>query len=110
MRPLRYSINVTLNGCCDHRAILPDKDLHRHAVENLEWADAVRGALEANRLNAREPPGVQFGGSGDALRTEKISRLSERFNATCARHQPSDQSVACHAHTSCDRPSMNSEK
>jgi riboflavin biosynthesis pyrimidine reductase len=21
MRPLRYSINVTLDGCCDHRAI-----------------------------------------------------------------------------------------
>jgi dihydrofolate reductase len=41
MRPLRYSINVTLDGCCDHRAILPDEDLHRHAVENLERADAL---------------------------------------------------------------------
>src|SRR5436853_7940395 len=35
MRPLRYSINVTLDGCCDHRAIPADEDLHRHAVENL---------------------------------------------------------------------------
>src|SRR4026209_1373492 len=41
MRPLRYSINVTLNGCCDHRAIVPDEDLHRHAVENLNRADAL---------------------------------------------------------------------
>jgi dihydrofolate reductase len=41
MRPLRYSINVTLDGCCDHRAIFPDEDLHRHAVENLEQADAL---------------------------------------------------------------------
>ena len=41
MRPLRYSINVTLDGCCDHRAILPDADLHRHAVQNLEQADAL---------------------------------------------------------------------
>ena len=41
MRPLRYSINVTLDGCCDHRAILPDQDLHRHAVENLNRADAL---------------------------------------------------------------------
>ena len=41
MRPLRYSINVTLDGCCDHRAILADEDLHRHAVENLERADAL---------------------------------------------------------------------
>ena len=41
MRPLRYSINVTLDGCCDHRAVLADEDLHRHAVENLTWADAL---------------------------------------------------------------------
>src|SRR5467141_2044262 len=41
MRPLRYSINVTLDGCCDHRAIPADEDLHRHAVENLDQADAL---------------------------------------------------------------------
>ena len=41
MRPLRYSINITLDGCCDHRAIVPDEDLHRHAVEILERADAL---------------------------------------------------------------------
>ena len=41
MRPLRYSINITLDGCCDHRAILADEELHRHAVENLDQADAL---------------------------------------------------------------------
>src|SRR4029078_4223364 len=41
MRPLRYSINVTLDGCCDHRAMLADEDLHRHAVENFNKADAL---------------------------------------------------------------------
>jgi dihydrofolate reductase len=41
MRPLRYSINVTLDGCCDHRAVIADDELHRHAVENLERADAL---------------------------------------------------------------------
>src|SRR5687768_7815409 len=41
MRPLRYSINVTLDGCCDHRAIPADEELHRHAVENLGQADAL---------------------------------------------------------------------
>ena len=41
MRPLRYYINVTLDGCCDHRAIVPDEDLHRYAVENLVKADAL---------------------------------------------------------------------
>src|SRR5690242_6962502 len=41
MRPLRYSINVTLDGCCDHREMIADEDVHRHAVENLERADAL---------------------------------------------------------------------
>jgi dihydrofolate reductase len=41
VRPLRYSINVTLDGCCDHSAIPPDEDLHRHAIENLNQADAL---------------------------------------------------------------------
>jgi dihydrofolate reductase len=41
MPPLRYSINVTLDGCCDHRVMIPDEDLHRHAVENLAHADAL---------------------------------------------------------------------
>jgi dihydrofolate reductase len=41
MRPLRYSINVTLDGCCDHRVMIADEDLHRHAAENLAQADAL---------------------------------------------------------------------
>ncbi len=41
MRPLRYSINVTLDGCCDHRAITPDEEMHRYHAENLAQADAL---------------------------------------------------------------------
>jgi dihydrofolate reductase len=41
LQPLRYSINVTLDGCCDHRVMTADEDLHRHAIENLERADAL---------------------------------------------------------------------
>jgi dihydrofolate reductase len=41
VQPLRYSINVTLDGCCDHRAIIPDEDLHRHATETIARADAL---------------------------------------------------------------------
>jgi dihydrofolate reductase len=41
MRPLRYSINVTLDGCVDHRAGSPDEETHRHATETLERADAL---------------------------------------------------------------------
>jgi dihydrofolate reductase len=39
--PLRYSINVTLDGCCDHAAIPAAPDIHLHAAENLNRADAL---------------------------------------------------------------------
>jgi dihydrofolate reductase len=41
MRPLRYSINITLDGCCDHRAVTPDEELHRRGAETLNRADAL---------------------------------------------------------------------
>ena len=41
MRPLRYSINVTLDGCCDHREGIADEEIHRHAMENIARADAL---------------------------------------------------------------------
>jgi hypothetical protein len=41
MRSLRYSINITLDGCCDHRAIFPDEELHRRAAERRAQADAL---------------------------------------------------------------------
>jgi len=47
MRPLRYYINVTLDGCCDHRAMFADEDLHRHALENLDQADALGSVAAA---------------------------------------------------------------
>ena len=41
MRPLRYSINITLDGCCDHRVGVPDEELHRYWAESLAQADAL---------------------------------------------------------------------
>jgi hypothetical protein len=52
MRPLRYSINVTLDGCFDHREMVADDDLHRHAVENL----GVHRGVE----RARQQPGAAW--------------------------------------------------
>jgi dihydrofolate reductase len=41
MRPLRYSINVTLDGCCDHRAMNADPEMHHRAAEHIAQADAL---------------------------------------------------------------------
>ena len=41
MRPLRYSINITLDGCCDHQAGSTDEELHRYWADSLAQADAL---------------------------------------------------------------------
>src|SRR3954471_14217775 len=41
MRRLRYSINVTVDGCVDHRAGQADEELHRYHAEKLAQADAL---------------------------------------------------------------------
>lgn len=41
MRPLRYSINVSLDGCVDHLAGRPDEETHQHAAQTIARADAI---------------------------------------------------------------------
>ena len=41
MRSLRYNINITLDGCCDHRVGIADEELHQYAAESLARADAL---------------------------------------------------------------------
>jgi dihydrofolate reductase len=62
MRPLRYSINVTLDGCCDHREGIVDEELHRHAVENLNRADALLfGRVTYEMMEAAFRPPARIG-------------------------------------------------
>lgn len=89
MRPLRYSINVTLDGCCDHRAIPADEALHRHAVENFERADALllgRVTYEMMEAAWRPPAGTRpdwmepFARSIGAARKYVVSSTLERVD------------------------------
>jgi len=41
VRPLRYSINVTLDGCVDHMAVTQTEDIHRYAMAKIAEADAL---------------------------------------------------------------------
>ena len=61
MRPLRYSINVALDGCRDHRAVIPDEELHRHFAEKVGQADALlfgRVSYEVIEAPFRPPAGT----------------------------------------------------
>src|SRR5215831_13905540 len=66
MRPLRYSINVTLDGCCDHREMVPDEGLHRHAAENIAQADALLfGRVTYEMMEAAWRPSARTGALPD---------------------------------------------
>lgn len=107
MRPLRYSINVTLDGCCDHREGIADEELHRHAVENLEWADALifgrviyqmmedawrPAARTGERPDWMEPWMLPFARSIDAAKKYVVSRTLDRvdWNAELVRGDPGE--------------------
>ncbi|HET8567594.1 MAG TPA: dihydrofolate reductase family protein [Candidatus Limnocylindria bacterium] len=89
MGPLRYSINVTLDGCCDHREIPADEELHRHAAETLEQADALLfGRVTYQMMEAafRPPTGARpdrmdaFARTIDAAKKYVVSSTLERVD------------------------------
>ncbi|MGB9465648.1 MAG: dihydrofolate reductase family protein [Candidatus Acidiferrum sp.] len=86
MRPLRYSINVTLDGCCDHRAISPDEDLDLHAIESLDRADALLfGRVTYEMMEAAfRPPAPDweepFARTIDAAKKYVVSSTLERVD------------------------------
>ncbi len=41
MRPLHYAINITLDGCIDHTAVIPTRPMHEYATANVARADAI---------------------------------------------------------------------
>ncbi len=78
MRPLRYSINVTLGGCCDHRAIVPDEEMHRYhaakmyvvssTLDSIDWnAELVRGNLVTAVQQLKRQPGKGLATGGVTL-------------------------------------------
>jgi len=91
MRPLRYSINVTLDGCCDHREGSPDEEMHRHATEGIARADALLfGRVTYEMMeSAFRPPGqieampewmAPFARTIDAAKKYVVSSTLERVD------------------------------
>ena len=65
MRPLRYSINVTLDGCCDHRAMHQENPRRRrleiYSTLRSDYQSTTRDAAQQGAeadLQQRVPIGV----------------------------------------------------
>jgi dihydrofolate reductase len=93
MRPLRFSINITLDGCYDHRAVIPDEQLHHEAAAKIASADAIifgRVTYEMMEAAWRKRPGPKpewrdefmepFAETMDAAKKYVVSRTLEHVD------------------------------
>jgi dihydrofolate reductase len=80
-----------LDGCCDHRAISADEEIHRHATKNLDQADALLfGRVTYEMMeSAWRPPGqteampdwmAPFGRTIDAAKKYVVSSTLDRVD------------------------------
>ena len=80
-----------MDGCCDHRAMVPDEELHRNAIENLERADALLfGRVTYEMMEAAfrspAPPGARpawmepFARTIDAAKKYVVSSTLDRVD------------------------------
>lgn len=99
MRPLLYSINVTLDGCVHHNAIPADPALqeemlratHRHATESIGRADALlfgrvtyqmmEGAWRLDTRTSTPPDWTEpFARKIDAMKKHVVSSTLDRVD------------------------------
>jgi dihydrofolate reductase len=68
MRPLRYAINVTVDGCCDPSAGSTNEELHRFWGERIAQADALLfGRVIYEMMEAAWRPVAQTGVRPDGM-------------------------------------------
>ena len=83
-------MNVTVDGCCDHRESVADDELHRYATALLDAADGMLFGRVTYELMESAGPPVARAGSGpsaliqffrklDAKRKYVVSSTRERF-------------------------------
>jgi hypothetical protein len=80
-----------LDGCCDHRAIVPDEGLHRHAAENLDRADALlfgRVTYEMMEAALAGHGPTLFAGLSKRIDLKLVSRRELASGAVAMRYEP----------------------
>ena len=87
--PVTHLINATLDGRCDHRNVIPDDDLHAHALETIAHVDAILFGSGTYRLLA--PYWSQA--ARDASGTEVTNEFARVFAATPKTWRPRTEGV-----------------
>jgi dihydrofolate reductase len=80
MRKLIAGINMTLDGFCDHTAIIPDEEIHQHYTQLLSEADAILyGRITYQLMEYWQPfvknPSGEKAMDDFAIAIDKISKI-----------------------------------
>src|SRR5215831_20740436 len=78
MRKVIYSINVTLDGCCDHTKADANEDVHRYFTELLRDADTLAYGRKTYELMVPFWPNMAKDKSGP---TQSFNDFAEAFDA-----------------------------
>jgi dihydrofolate reductase len=78
MRRLILSINVTLDGCCDHTEVIADDELHRYAADLLEDTGGVLFGRVTYQLFESYWPSVAASGSGTEAEVDYARILNRK--------------------------------
>ncbi len=76
MRRVILSINVTLDGCCDHTEVIADDELHRYATDLLDDSDGVLFGRVTYELFESYWPSVASSASGTKAEVDFARKLN----------------------------------
>jgi dihydrofolate reductase len=86
MGQLLASINLTLDGCCDHREVIADDDLHDYATDLLDHAAALLFGRVTYELFRAHWPTVAAAGSASPAQVRFARALEGKRKYLVSRH------------------------
>lgn len=78
MGNLTLSINVTLDGCCDHTEVMADEELHHYAINLVEKSDGLLFGRVTYELFERYWPSVAAAGTGTKAEIDLARKLNDK--------------------------------
>lgn len=78
MGRLILSMNVTLDGCCDHTKVIADEEMHRQAIDHLDHNDGLLFGRVTYQLMEGFWPSVDSTGAGRKDVVDPARKLGEK--------------------------------
>ncbi len=71
-------MNVTLDGCCDHRQVIADEELHQYTADLIDSADGLLFGREIYQLMESSWPAVARSGDGPPFLVDFARKLDRK--------------------------------